>query len=548
MLGVSAMAFAQPGDAADAEHSGPQRVTQVAPAPALPADRPVVRSTTFAVLAFAVDGNSVLLPEDVQAVLAPFTGMERTVADVDRARDALQSAYHRRGYQTVSVSIAPESRRTLAEGLIVLTVTEGRIRKLNVTGTEYSSVERIRAQVPSLREGGVPNFNDVQADLAALNQQRDRQITPNVNVHEASGGLDVDLAVSETLPLHGLVEVNNRYSNGTTKTRALAMVSWDNARQRGDSVSVMVQTSPEDTDEGTVLFGSYLLRTQTPGFSVQFTALETESDVAALGGFSVVGAGQAFGIKGNWQLEDIAGWQCGFSAGAEYKNFLNRVVQQGGGSIDSPLTYVPVGLSLSANRRDGVRALQWSLETMMTLPGVGSDSWEIGDQNRFGAARQMHWLRAAVDWSTDSESGQQFAASLALQATDVPLVSNEQFSAGGMDSVRGFLEAETTGDVGAVVSLEYRLAPFATQFPSATRTWLDDGRAYVFLDSARLELTGRLPAGQNDRTELYAVGAGASLDFFSHFHAVAEWAVPLVDGPYTAKNDSRLLFRLWGTF
>lgn len=514
-----------------------------------PAAAPARADRTLDLREFAVDGNTLLRDEDIRVALAPFLGPARTPADVDRARDALQRAYHARGFQSVSVGIAAESRRTVADGLVIFTVTEGRIRHLSVSGAEYSSVERIRAQVPSLREGDVPDFNALQAELAALNRQRDRAVTPTVRLHEPDGGLDVELAVSETLPLHGLFELNNRRSNGTSDLRAMALFSWDNAWQRGDSVSLMAQTSPLEPDEGQTLFVSWLARTALPTFTWQLSALDSQSDVAAVGGISVLGDGSTFGLRGNWQLPALGDWQPTLSAGIDYKDFRNRVVVAGGGTVESPLTYVPVSVSLAAQRRGEAHTLRLSLDGMTTLPALGSDSWEIGDQNRYGATRQMRWLRGGADVALDRPDGSQWGLALNAQGTDLPLVSNEQFSAGGMDSVRGYFEAEAAGDVGATASVEYRLPAFVSWFDASPPSWLGErGRAYVFADLAHVALRGDVPAGQARDNGFYATGVGATADIGRHLHAVVEWALPLTDGPYTERQDSRLLFRLWGTF
>lgn len=513
----------------------------------VPASAEAEAGPRFYLAELVVEGNSLLSDEEVRVLLARHLGPQRTPADVERARQALQDAYHQRGFQSVSVAIAAESRRTVLDGTVVFAVTEGRLRSLTVSGTEYSSPVRLRRQLPALVEGEVPNFRDVQAQLAQL-QTRDRQVAPNVNLHEPTGGLDIDLAVSETRPLHGLVELNNRYSNNTTELRSMAMLSWDNAAQRGDSLSLMWQTSPLEPAEGTVLFASYLSRLPQPGTSLQFTALDTQSDVAAVGGVNVVGSGRTAGVK--WALARGAGdgaeWR--FSAGAEFKEFNNRILV-GGAATDSPLTYAPLTLSLSHAGEDEDTSREWSVTTLFALPGIGSDSFAIGEQNRFGASRQLHWLRLAGSVTQRLDSGAQWRFSTSAQATDRPLVSNEQLSAGGMDSVRGYLEAEASGDIGAIAGLEWHSPALTREVPDAPESpWFSAMHAYAFLDLAALEQIGRVTAGQADRAELASLGAGLRTDIGRHGHAVIELANPLIDGSSTEKGDPRLLFRLWATF
>src|SRR5262249_32700813 len=126
---------------------------------------------------FDIEGNTLLDEDTVTSVVEPFLGPGRTVDDVDRARAALEKAYQDRGYKTVAVTIP---RQRVREGVVRLQVTETRIGRLRVLGAKYNTPERIKEEAPSLAPGTVPNFNDLQKDVVALNQRTDRQVTPSL--------------------------------------------------------------------------------------------------------------------------------------------------------------------------------------------------------------------------------------------------------------------------------------------------------------------------------------------------------------------------------
>ncbi|MDP3250164.1 MAG: POTRA domain-containing protein, partial [Polaromonas sp.] len=62
------------------------------------ADEVASSGPRFAISGFVVDGNSLLPVAEVDGVLAPFAGPQRSFGDVRRAVEALQQAYLRRGY------------------------------------------------------------------------------------------------------------------------------------------------------------------------------------------------------------------------------------------------------------------------------------------------------------------------------------------------------------------------------------------------------------------------------------------------------------------
>ena len=69
--------------------------------PAWAVDEPESAPIRFDITRFAVSGNTLLSPSEVDAAVAPFTGTQRDFSDVQRALDALEEVYRARGYQLV---------------------------------------------------------------------------------------------------------------------------------------------------------------------------------------------------------------------------------------------------------------------------------------------------------------------------------------------------------------------------------------------------------------------------------------------------------------
>ena len=115
---------------------------------------------------YRVTGGTRLPRVEVERAVYPFLGPGRTNDDVEGARAALEKAYRDRGYQTVGVRVPQQSGR---RGIIVLQVVEQKVGRLRVRGSRFFSPDAIKAGAPSMAEGTVPNFTEVQRDLIALN-------------------------------------------------------------------------------------------------------------------------------------------------------------------------------------------------------------------------------------------------------------------------------------------------------------------------------------------------------------------------------------------
>ncbi|MDH1291804.1 ShlB/FhaC/HecB family hemolysin secretion/activation protein [Comamonas terrigena] len=485
---------------------------------------------------YIVRGNTVLDARSIERAVSPFLGPGRSLKDIEAARDALLEAYQAKGYQSVYVDL-PEQQVT--QGLVFLQVSETRVGRVRVTGAEYSSPVEVRDQVPALREGVVPDFSQAQQELTALNRTGRRQVMPVVRQGSLPGTMDVDLKVEDNSPWRASAGLNNDRSADTKDMRLSASLGHDNLWQLGHSASFSVFTTPQDTQQTMVWSGSYSAPLRGTQWNLEASAYNSDSDVSTVGGTSVVGKGYAFGLKAGYTVPDSGAWWHNFSFGVDFKN-NKESLRFGGTSDDVPLKYAPITLAYSGYYQ-GER-LQYGLGMSLvtgtrSLFGWGSD-WKAFYYKRYKSSPSFQLVKADFNGSYALTNESQLGWRLAAQVTDSPLVSGEQIAAGGANSVRGYLSAESTGDIGAVGSVEWRTSPL---------TWLGDAvegwRLYVFADAAHLRL--RMPlVEQQSRFSLASLGVGTSFRLGSHLNGRLDLGYPLKDGPRTSKHDPRLTFHL----
>ena len=76
-------------------------------------------------------GNTVLEARDIEKAVYPYLGPDRTLSDIEAAREALQTIYQERGYQSVYVDL-PEQQ--VADGIVFLQVSETKVGRVRVVG------------------------------------------------------------------------------------------------------------------------------------------------------------------------------------------------------------------------------------------------------------------------------------------------------------------------------------------------------------------------------------------------------------------------------
>ena len=536
---TAAAAIALGGLARPAAGAAPDRSAgEPTKAPGVPAT-PLPPVRTFEISEFRVEGATVLSAVEVEGVVSPFLGPGRALEDVEKARAALEKAYSDRGFQTVTVAIPPQ---TVRDGVVTLRVTEGKVGRLRVLGARYFSPSDIKEQAPSMAEGTVPNFNGIVRDIAVLNQLPDRRVSPQLHAGAVPGTVDVDLNVQDSLPLHGSLELNNRYSPNTTPLRLNGAIRYDNLWQAAHTLGFAFQIAPQNLSDAEVYSLYYLARFWgVTWFTLTASGVVQNSDVSTLGGSAVTGRGRIFGVHGNFTLPSSSGFFQTISAGLDLKHF-GEGLTLGGSTIDTPITYTPVTAQYTAVWQGDSSQTTVSGTAVFDLRGLSSGSSAF-DAKRYGASGSFIYWRA--DFSrTDTFEPLQLAARASGQYSSVPLVSPEQFTAGGADSVRGYLEVQAAGDFGVTGSVEVRspslLALFGRSVP-------DDWRFYAFTDAGWLGLVDAL-AGQTSRFALWGAGGGTRARVLGHLAAMVEVGVPLTTVGTTQRYQPHVYFQVLGDF
>jgi hemolysin activation/secretion protein len=520
--GTAAIGFGWTHAVADPQPSAPS-------APSRPS--PPAQERRVDIDAYDVDGNTKLDEQTVESAVYPFLGPQRTRADVDAARQALERAYQSRGYQSVVVEIPPQS---VTYGIVKLHVVEAPVGRLRVVGSRYFSPSAIKEQVPSLAQGNVPNFNDAQQQISDLNRSADRQVSPVLKPGTVPGTVDVDLHVKDTLPFHASVEINNDHGANTPPLRDVATARYDNLWQLGNTISMTYLSAPQDTAKSQVFAGSYLAPIWGSPWTVLMSGYVSNSNVNSLGGVNVLGNGYSLSSRAILTLPQLDEFSQSFSFGITFNHFLENVTllqnagcvspAQGGSCVT--ISYWPVTASYTLSRATSESTSDVSLSLTVGTRGLGSQPAEVENNRAFATANFVHVNLESND-TEELGANFQLAAHFLGQVADQPLVPTEQFAAGGLTSVRGYLQSEAVGDDGILESLELRSPP--SKILSA---YVENWRFYVFGDSAVAWVVDALP-DQQSVFRLVSTGAGSRFSLLDHTTGNIDVAFPLIDGPTT---------------
>lgn len=515
----------------------------------------------FPIDRFEVTGNTLLTPSQVEKELEPFRGPDKSLTDVEKARDALQKRYEEDGFLTVAVAIP---QQTVESGVVRLAVLEARLGRIEIqnAGVDWLGETRVRARLRHTVPGAVLRQSDLQEDMVRANRSPDARIRPQLAAGKEPGFVDVALVVDDKIPLHGSVSYSNSHTPGSPKTRMDASLSYSNLWGIGHEAGIFYQFVPTVSEFSDVQIWAGTYRAPMPWDEEQqlfaYYAKSDTTNASATGGdLSILGQGNNSGLRYLLPLplpkaEPFSLYSHGLTFGADYKDIENAVAAPGA-SIITPIKYLPFSLTWNGTRA-GEQAISnakvgVNFNFAGTVSGGSTEDFQInrggidpdspvtgtyqiitlGLQHTMRLPGLLQTLAAGRfldlprpdkglldDWTFDLRSSGQIATQ--------PLIATEQFGAGGVDTVRGYLDRERFGDNAYDLQMEVR-APSFTGFLGGRLQ--ERVQVLAFWDTAEL-WTLADPTAPRTQSRLAGAGVGMRASFFDHVNAELFYASPLI--------------------
>jgi hemolysin activation/secretion protein len=242
------------------------------------------------------------------------------------------------------------------------------------------------------------------------------------------------------------------------------------------------------------------------------------------------------------------------SVGLDYKHF-DQTVKLGTDGFSSPVTYYPMVGSYSATYRTDNFTTQFNLSATSNIGALSSKSVAF-DNKRFYASPSFTHFNADVSHTQELWKGFQLWGKVQGQLADGPLVSSEQISVGGLDTVRGYYESEVLGDNGVVGNLELRSPDVGSMLQSRMKdaaggapafTTFNEWTFFAFADAGRAMVLHPLPE-QQSRFDVWSYGVGTRFKALNYVNGSLAYSVPMISQTYTRAHNPRISFRIWGEF
>jgi hemolysin activation/secretion protein len=455
---------------------------------ATPPGAPLSSQVNLVVREFRFTGNTVFTSDQLRQAIAGYIGKTITTEDLEDARIALTRFYVDRGYIS-SGAVLPD--QVVSNGVVTFQIVEGRLYDIQLQfiddqGKPTKHWLRNHYVISRVRAGasGALNLLRLKDQLELLRQDPNlKSINAELRPGATPGQSMLDLQVREANPFQFGIQYSNRRPPSVGETAMDLLASDRDLTGHGDLLSIRYDIADGPID-GIAFAGDHdysidyvvpITRYDT-SFAFNYTRSDTVVGEQPFQNLNITSASEDYSItlRQPFFRRPIAEAPMDGHAGKpamEFDLFLSGAIRNnttdllgrpfnfssGANNGVTRLTVLRLGQELNIQSRQeafsGRSVFSFGLPVFGATPNVDDQaggqfvSW-LGQAQyvrlleRIGPIPAHHW---------------QFVARIAGQVADRPLVTLEQFSLGGVNTVRGYRENEFVCDQGVAGTLELRI-------------------------------------------------------------------------------------------
>ncbi len=451
---------------------------------------------------FAFSGNTVVQQDELEALTLPYVGRALSLPEVEEAAQLVTDLYRRRGYTLASAYIPQQE---IKFGVVLISILEGRIDEITVSGNRHYSTDFIRGNFAEAMEHNVIRNVALERALLLLNDYPDLKVSALLEPGATTGSTNVRVKAEDRFPVHATLDYNNYGFNTISRNRVGAGIEVGNVVFDGATLTLN-GIMGDHPDRLLFQAGTYAIPVGVHGTKLVLSGSNGRFDVGAeLAALQIRGKIKTYDISLTHPFIKTRFQSLLAEAGFASKD--NRLFTLGSLTGDDRMRMAKVGLNYDR--------LDLTGRTYVSLYGFQGLGEILGgmDDNAVNTTRQgadNRFTKATLNAGRIQSLGHdvQLILRAAGQATTGPVVVIEQMLLGGPDSVRGYQLGERFVDEGYTVTAETRVPVFPSLLGST--------QAAAFLDHGSGRLRNPQP-GEKASSSLTGAGIGlqTELPYFS---------------------------------
>lgn len=511
-----------PGGVLDTLKRTPE-VKPAAPPPKLetePAIRPSTPPSTLAktitVQQFEFAGNTLYSADELQPLVASYTGRPITLIELYDAADKVTEFYVRKGY-TLASALVPAQKVT--EGTVRLEVIEGRIGTVRYEGLKRYRESDVDFYLDTA-EGRLYRAEDFEKKLRRVDNLPGLDVKARLQPGEAYGTSDVVVQAKET-PIQGVAFVDNGGTQNIGVIRMGGQLTLNSPGRVGDQLTLVGLRSRE----GLLNYGSVAYSLPT---GYEDSRLNLSYGYAT---FDVAGA--LAGVSGRNRVAKAEFLLPVLKTAADQFDFTAGVSDTRANTDFTGITFDQSEVTLA--EISGNYTHTFPNRSAFQATGLLSSNfkgWDVTDKDSQPLKADLDIQQLTpLPW----QQLQLLTRTRVVYSLE-PLPDTQRFAVGGPDSVRGYAPSEARGDWGYLAQITLRRLFFSGPFVLAPRLFYDAGVVRQHNHAG--------PGGVRPDVSLASWGFGTDASY-RNLNLKLDYAIPTSNVPVSDRKEDG---RFYGTF
>jgi len=477
-------------------------------------------SGTITVSRFVVVGSTVFSHETLAKRVAGFIGKPLSFSELSQAAEEITKLYTDKGYITSGAVIPPQN---IQQGVVTIKVSEGRLERIQVTGTRRLNPNYVRRRLAIAASKPVNRSRLLEAlQMLQLNPLI-KNISANISPGSRPDTRVLNVQVTEAKTFSSQLTLDNDRPPTVGTFQRGVQLGEANLLGQGDGLSI----GYSNTDGSNNLNANYTLPLNPRNGTLAFNYASTWSHVIAppFNNLQIRENFRSFDIVLRQPLLQTPAKELAFGFIASRResdasilgsHLLGREISPGadnqGRTRVSALRFFQ-----EWTKRNRRQVLAFRSQFSLGIGALDATIHKVAPDGRFFAWQgQGQWVRLFAPDTLLLVRG-------AVQVASRPLVPLEQFELGGPETVRGYSQDFLLTDSGASASAEFRVPV------------LRISRNNIFQLTPFVEFgygwnaASRIRVGPNNT--LASVGIGLRWQIGNNFSARLDYGIPLVDVP-----------------
>lgn len=496
---------------------------------------PKEKEQKFLIKKIELVGCESFTPQAFSPIIEEYENKQLSLSDLDGLAKEIERMYLRLGV-IAAVFVPPQE---IKEKTVVLQVVEARMGELGIQEDEYFKKERLNYywKIP---QGEILHYDKLSRSIQLMNKNPDRQVKGALHAGKKLGTTDVSLSSQTRLPLHFISSFDREGAVATGRSRLSYGMRHNNFLGLDDTF-ITSYTSGRDfsgiytyhslpiTSDGASLLYGYSQNKSIPTKEFKANELKSKTKNTTLSLHQDLYRGDKYlgEVFLGFDAKDKTTW---INTGVFNRDRL-RIFNIGGNFV----------------RRDFGSNTYTSLEFSQ-----GADAFGASSKGNPLASRQaksnFSRLNLGLQHKRILPLNLQANVKFKTQVAYTKLTPQEEFSLGGIDSVRGYPAGDYLADNAVSNNLELLIPGFfipkTWRLPYEQDVLREQTTALIFVDYGWGRRRGALPT-EAASVSFLSVGTGVRLNLFNQALLRLEWGYPLPSNrPITEKGLSRIHFSL----